>query len=105
MLCDERFERLHDGLGAGQGLGAEACLDDLILAHMVDDQFIFLFDLDEQFAQLRILERLGGLLHESHCRLLNLLLRRLVRAELLFCPFFLPVRIDRFDESPAQVFE
>ena len=71
VLCDELFERLHDGAGAGQGVGAEACFDDLVLADVVDGQFVLLFDLDEEFAELRIVERLDGVLDELGRRLLN----------------------------------
>ncbi len=52
-----------------------------------------------------ILERLSGFLEQRGCRLLNLLLGRLVRPELCYSPLFLPIRIDRFNESSAQVLE
>ncbi len=64
VLCDEQFERLYDGAGTSQRVGAEACFDDLILADMVDGQLIFLLDVDEQFAELRVLKWLGGFLDE-----------------------------------------
>ena len=65
------------------GVGAEACFDDLILADVVDGEFVLLFDLDQEFAQLRIVKRLGGFLNQRGGCLLNLLLTRLVCAELL----------------------
>ncbi|OQW37534.1 MAG: hypothetical protein A4E19_12695 [Nitrospira sp. SG-bin1] len=69
--------------------------DDLVLAHVVNDQFVLLFNLDEQFTPLRILERLSSFLHENRRCLLNLLLGWLVCPELFPCPLFLPIRIDR----------
>ncbi len=51
--------------GTSQGVGAEACFDDLILADVIDGEFVLLFDLDKQFAQFRILERLGGFLDQA----------------------------------------
>ena len=105
VLGDELLERLHDGAGAGQGIGAEACLDDLVLAHMVDGEFVLLLDVDEEFPELRVLEWPRSLLKNRGRCLLNLLLGRLVRAELLPRPLFLPIGIDRFDQSAAQVLE
>ena len=60
VLRDELFEGLHDGAGTGQCVGAEACFDDLILADVVDGEFVLLFDLDEDFAQLRIVNGLAA---------------------------------------------
>ena len=65
VLCDELLEGLHDGAGAGQGVGAEACFDDLVLADVVDGQFVLLFDLDQELAELRIVKRLDGLLESA----------------------------------------
>ena len=76
-LCcvDELFERLHDGAGTAQRVGAEACFDDLVLADVVDGQFVLLFDLDQEFAEFRIVKRLEPLLEEARgSYLLNLLL-------------------------------
>ncbi len=57
-------------------VGAEACFDDLILADVVDGQFVLLFDLDQEFAELRIVKRLDGFLNQRGGHLLNLLLAR-----------------------------
>jgi hypothetical protein len=84
-------------LSTREGVGAKAGLDDLVLAHVVDGQFILLLDVDQKFAQLRIVEGCGGFADQGGGGLLSLLFARLVCAELLFGPFFLPIGIDRFD--------
>ena len=105
VLHNELLKRLHDGAGTSKGLGAEGCFDDLILADVVNRQFVLLLDLNEEFAEFRILKRLDRFLNQRGGYLLNLLLARCVRAELLGGSLFLPIGIDRFHETPAQVFE
>ena len=82
---------------ARQCLNAEACFDDLVLADVVDGEFILLFDLDQGLAQLRIVECFGGFSNQCGGCVLNLLFTRLVGAEQISCTLFMPIGIDRLD--------
>ena len=88
VVLDELLEGLHDALGAVEGFGAEAGVDDLVLADVVDGQFGLLFDLDQELAELRIVQWLDGVLNQRVGYLLNLLLARFACAELLHCSLF-----------------
>ncbi len=110
VLCDELFEGLHDSAGTGQGVSAEACFDDLILADVVDRQFVFLFDLDQEVAQLRIVERRDGLFDQLGRRRCDSLFadgfRGVCRKSCVeLGPFGVTIRVHRFHQTTAQVFE
>ena len=108
--CDELFEGLDDGSGARQCVGAEACFDDLVLADVVDGQFVLLFDLDQEFAQLRIVERCDGVFDKLGRRRCDGLFAdglRGVRWEscVELGPFGVAIRVHGFHQATAEVFE
>ncbi len=94
-----------DGARTGPRVGAEAGFEHLVLADIVDDLFVLLLDLEQEFAELRIVEAAWRLLDQRCGCLLNLLLARLIGPNCSLGPLFMPVWIDRVDELPAEVFE
>ena len=49
VVLNELLERVDDPFGSFQGFGTEPCFDDLILADVVNGDFVFLFDVNEEF--------------------------------------------------------
>ena len=93
-----------------KGVGAEACFDDLVLADVVDREFVLLFDLDQEFAELRIVERCDGVFDELVRRRCDGLFAdglRGVRREscVELGPFGVTIRVDGFHQATAEVFQ
>ena len=86
------------------GLGAEAGFDDLVLADVVDGQFVLLLDVDQEFAQLRIVAIGLTLLESMWLPPADLLFARLVcrRDCFLLARFFVAIRIDGFHQAALR---
>ena len=69
VLFDELLEGSDDAPGAVGGRGAEAGFDDLVLADVVDGDLVFLFHLDQEIAELGIVQGFDGFLNDlgSEC--------------------------------------
>ncbi len=65
VVLDELFEGVDDAFGSVQGFGTEPGFDDLILADVVDGDFVVLFDGDQEFAQFGIVKGFDGVLDAS----------------------------------------
>ena len=68
MVFDELLEGLDDAPGAVGGIGAEAGLDDLVLADVVDGDLVFLLDLDQEVAEIGVEQGTYGVLDDPLAR-------------------------------------
>jgi hypothetical protein len=60
VVGDELLEGLNQAFGAVEGGRAEAGFDDLVLADVVDGEFVFGFDVEDELAQGGVAEGFGG---------------------------------------------